>query len=170
MSLSHDGNGSHFTFKGWHMALIMLAFFGTIIAVNITMAVIAKKSWTGLVVANSFVASQEYNDVIAKARAQADLGWSSDFAYEYGIISVALTDTEKTAITAETVAVQIGRPAFEQSDRTLYLEPDGTGRYTAHDRLEPGDWAITILARVHDEPYRRDLRLYVGPDGKASMR
>jgi nitrogen fixation protein FixH len=36
-------------FTGRHMLLIMIAFFGVIIAVNITMAVVARQSWTGLV-------------------------------------------------------------------------------------------------------------------------
>ena len=39
----------------------MLAFFGVIIAVNVVMATLASTSWTGLVVENSYVASQEFN-------------------------------------------------------------------------------------------------------------
>ena len=43
------------TFTGWHMAVITISFFAVIIAVNLTLAVFASTSWTGLVVANSYV-------------------------------------------------------------------------------------------------------------------
>ena len=49
-------------FTGRHMLGIMLAFFATVIAVNVTMAMFASKSWTGFVVRNSYVASQEFNE------------------------------------------------------------------------------------------------------------
>ena len=57
-------------FTGRHMLLIMLAFFGVIISVNIVIAVIANKSWTGLIVKNSYVASQEFNAKISDANKQ----------------------------------------------------------------------------------------------------
>ena len=36
--------------RGRHMLLIILGFFGVVIGVNVTMATLASKSWTGLVV------------------------------------------------------------------------------------------------------------------------
>ncbi len=49
----------------------MVAFFGVIIAVNVTMATIAIASWTGLVVQNSYVASQEFETQAPRARGAA---------------------------------------------------------------------------------------------------
>lgn len=43
------------------MPALILAFFGTIIIVELTMAVLASRSWTGFVVKNSHVDSQEFN-------------------------------------------------------------------------------------------------------------
>ncbi len=57
-------------FTGRHMLFAMLAFFGVIIAVNLTMAVFATKSWTGLVVKNSYVASQAFNRELEQAKVQ----------------------------------------------------------------------------------------------------
>ncbi|RWK14298.1 FixH family protein, partial [Mesorhizobium sp.] len=48
-------------FTGRHMLAIILAFFGVVIAVNLTMATLANTSWTGLVVENTYVASQQFN-------------------------------------------------------------------------------------------------------------
>ncbi len=47
-------------FTGRHMWLLAVSFFGVIISVNIVMAVSAARTWTGLVVENSYVASQEF--------------------------------------------------------------------------------------------------------------
>ena len=49
---SHNAE-KQFRFTGYHMLAIMVAFFGVVIAVNLTMATFASRSWTGLVVENS---------------------------------------------------------------------------------------------------------------------
>ena len=76
----------------------MLAFFGVIIAVNVVMATLASTSWTGLVVENSYVASQEFNRKAEEGRAQAALGWKSRLTIAGGEIRYALTDAAGTAI------------------------------------------------------------------------
>ncbi|MER9052402.1 FixH family protein [Mesorhizobium sp. M0910] len=43
------------------MPALILAFFATIIIVELTMAVLASRSWTGFVVKNSHVDSHEFN-------------------------------------------------------------------------------------------------------------
>ena len=45
-----------------------VAFFGVIIAVNCVMACFANSTWSGLVVANGYVASQSFDKDLAKAR------------------------------------------------------------------------------------------------------
>ena len=50
-----------FTFTGWHMLGVIGLFFGTIISVNFYMAYQAVHSWSGLVVENTYVASQQFN-------------------------------------------------------------------------------------------------------------
>ena len=52
------GDDGTFRFTGFHMLACMIVFFGVIVAVNLTMATLASQSWTGLVVKNSYVASQ----------------------------------------------------------------------------------------------------------------
>ena len=42
-------------FTGAHMLAVMVAFFGTVIAVNLVLAVLARSSWTGLVVELSLI-------------------------------------------------------------------------------------------------------------------
>lgn len=48
-------------FTGYHMIACVVSFFAVIIFANVTMAWFASSSWTGLVVKNSYVASQQFN-------------------------------------------------------------------------------------------------------------
>ncbi|MFZ4382234.1 MAG: FixH family protein, partial [Sandarakinorhabdus sp.] len=64
-------------FTGRSFAIIIVGFFGVVVAVNITMARLASGTFGGTVVDNSYVASQKYNGWLAQARAQDRLGWAT---------------------------------------------------------------------------------------------
>ncbi|WOS66933.1 FixH family protein (plasmid) [Sinorhizobium fredii GR64] len=57
------------------MPALILAFCGTIIVVDLTMAVSASRSWTGFVLKNPHVAQLEFNRKAGEG-AQAARGWS----------------------------------------------------------------------------------------------
>ena len=69
-------------FTGGHMLALMLAFFGTVVAVNFVMATLAVRTFGGTVVDNSYVASQRYNHWLDQARAQRALGWTADLSLD----------------------------------------------------------------------------------------
>ncbi|CAN5652759.1 hypothetical protein BH11ACT8_BH11ACT8_25200 [soil metagenome] len=62
-------------FTGRHMLAVVFAFFGTVITVNFVMAYLATGTFPGLVVENSYVASQNYNQSLADTRALAGATW-----------------------------------------------------------------------------------------------
>ena len=62
-------------FTGRHMWLLALSFFGVIITVNVVMATLAIRSWTGLAVDNSYVASQEFEEKRLAHEKQRAAGW-----------------------------------------------------------------------------------------------
>ena len=62
-------------FTGRHAALLFVGSFGIIISVNVALAVNAVRTFPGLEVKNSYVASQEFND---RLHAQTALGWTVD--------------------------------------------------------------------------------------------
>lgn len=64
-------------FTGRHMWMVMIGFFGLVIAVNIGMAWAASRTFGGTIVDNSYVASQQFNGWLRAARAQDKLGWHS---------------------------------------------------------------------------------------------
>lgn len=154
---------------GFHVLIGMVCFFGVIISVNITMAVIASKSWTGLVVKNSYVASQQYNEKIEAAKIQNAAGVNSKFGYENGVLSVSLLDRTGKPLLTDVVSVEIGRPAFEQQDQTLEMKHVGNGSYVADVRLGTGLWQAEVLASLTDHTYRRDVRLFVNEAGEGLL-
>lgn len=155
---------SGFRFTGWHMLAIMVAFFGIIIAVNFFMAAMASKSWTGLVVKNSYVASQRLNEELNAARKQKEAGWRTEVVFGEGIFTLAVSDRNGVAADLEEASLFVGRPAFEQQDRELALERTKRGEYTTRTQLAPGEWALRIEGLIEGQPYRRDARLFVGKD------
>ena len=157
-------------FQGIHFLLCMVAFFGVIIAVNITMAVMASKSWTGLVVKNTYVASQEFNGKLEQARAQRALGLHSELQYANGTLLFTLKDRDGKALLAENVEVKIGRPAFEQSDRVYSLGKTADGAFQLDTDLAQGEWSLTIAAEADGNHYRRDARIFVRADGTGRVR
>lgn len=150
-----------FRFTGVHMLACLVAFFGVIIAVNFTMATLASRSWTGLVVENSYVASQKYNSVLADAARQAKRGWNSRMAYGNGELSFDLRDSKGAPVKMDAVAVSLGRPAYEQQDVKLDLVALADNRFGLPLKLADGTWMLRIDAIGAQGEYRRDLRLFV---------
>lgn len=133
-------------FTGLHMLLLAIAFFGIIIGVNATMAVVAVKSWTGLVVENSYVASQEFEEKRLAHEAQRRAGWTPELAYTSGIISLRVTDAATHAVDLAEVSVLINRPVGGHDDLALALRRGSDGIYRADAVLPPGIWEVTAVA------------------------
>jgi hypothetical protein len=64
-----------------HMTAILVAFFGVVVVVNFTMAGYASSTFGGIVVENSYVASQHFNRWLDEARAEDRLGWDAVTAW-----------------------------------------------------------------------------------------
>ena len=108
-------------FTGRHMMAVVLVFFGTIIGVNIAMVVAATGTFPGLVVANSYVASQHFNERIADTRAQADAGWKSELKAPGGILTFKLLNRGGFAERRLAVTAFAGRPSTTREDRPIEL-------------------------------------------------
>lgn len=134
-------------FKGRHLLAIMLGFFAVIISVNLTMAWFAGSSWTGFVVRNSYIASQEFNGKVAAARAQQSLGWSASLGMEAGTASLSLWDRGGQTIALEAATLEFKSPAGDGADRTVMLAGD-SGRFQARLDLGDGIWVVVVKART----------------------
>ncbi len=161
---AHTADGTR-KFTGWHMLAIMVMFFGTIISVNLTMAMFAVGSWTGLVVKNSYVASQHFNDTLEDARRQKALGWSSALEYRDGAAHLALADNAGRKLHGFKVTVRFSRPTHELDDRDVALA-EGAHDYEAPIDLAPGVWnAEAVAVGPEGRRHRGLFRLFVSERG-----
>jgi nitrogen fixation protein FixH len=156
-------------FTGKHMFALMSLFFGVVIAVNITMAWFAEHSWTGLVVQNSYVASQEFNQMLEAAREQKARGWHTAMAYEENRLSLQIVDNTGKPVYLDRLTAVIGRPAEDRADHEVGFVHAGGGLWMAQTELGHGIWQIRINGQKGDEPFRLDARMVVSSDRKGRL-
>lgn len=150
-------------FTGFHMVLCLGGFFGVIAAVNLTLAYFANSTWTGLVVQNSFLASQGYNDVLSQARKQQAMGWKANLVYGDGRLEFKIADRNGNAMKGLVVVAKIGRPTNENEDFEISFLPVPRTGYSALSQLKDGQWEIDLVAKFPDGiRFRRIFRLQVG--------
>ncbi len=130
-------------FTGRHMLLITCSFFAVIISVNLVMAVSASRTWTGLVVQNSYVESQRFDQKNQRIRAQVEAGWRFAVGYEDGRVVFRATDADGALLPLEAVSAFIHRPVGGHDDQTLALEPVD-GLYAGAVTLPSGVWDIIV--------------------------
>jgi nitrogen fixation protein FixH len=133
-------------FTGRHMLAIVVAFFGVVAAVNVGMAVVATTSWTGLVVTNSYVAGQEFEEKRLAHEAQIRAGWMSDLSYGEGTVRLRVADASGKAVELGEVRVLFNRPVGGHEDQTIALSSIGDGRYGGTVDLGAGVWEVTASA------------------------
>ena len=145
---------------GRHVLMITLAAFGVIIAVNVTMAILAVGSFPGLEVKNSYVASQQFDQ---DRLAQQTLGWTAKANYDGREISIEIVDARGTHPVLRDFTATIGRPTHKRADVIPEFTMAGGGIYRAPLVLEPGVWDIHVQAVAPDgTPFRQLLDHYAG--------
>ncbi len=153
---------SDFTFTGKHMLAVMLAFFGVVIAVNFTMAYFAVSSWTGLVVENTYVASQEFNAKAAEARAWKDTGIQTTLEASAQGIRYEVKHPEMGPVAGEQVIAQFRHPVGEAFDFSLTLTPAGSGVFVTDHPVSAGQWIVDLETKDGDKTvYHEAIRIVV---------
>jgi nitrogen fixation protein FixH len=135
---------------------IFAAPFAVVIAVNVTLAVQAVRTFPGLETDNSYVASQVFD---AERAAQARLGWRLDATLAPGAVSLRVLGPDGRPVEGARVAAEIGRPTTRDRDQPLALAlADGVWRAPA--ALPPGLWELRVTATAADgTPFRQVLEL-----------
>lgn len=135
-------NGERGVITGRKVLLIAVAAFGVVIAANLALLFSATGTFPGLVVKNSYVASQNWNRTVAAQRAT---GWQVSVGYETGALGITVGDRDGAPVPGLDVSAVIGRPASQAGDRRLALT-ERDGRYVADLDLAPGLWRVEIEA------------------------
>jgi len=138
---------------------IAVAAFAVILGANVLLAWLAVGTFSGVVVDNSYVASQSFD---RERRAQEALGWTLAFAHANDALRLELTDAAGRTVRPASLAAVVGRPTSARSDMTLDLV-ETPGGYIAAAPLAPGVWTLRVDAVSADGvAYHRRERLMVG--------
>ncbi|MFK0382647.1 FixH family protein [Agrobacterium sp. NPDC090273] len=135
-----------FTFTGWHMLGVMVLFFGTIITVNMIMAWNAVSSWSGLVVQNTYVASQQFNGKAEAAKARAASGIEGRLSVDRNGMRYEIFHPQTGPVETDTVTAHFRRPVGEHQNFDMELTPVSTGVFTGSHDVLPGQWIVEVIA------------------------
>lgn len=135
-------------FTGWHMALILMAFFAVVIGVNLVMATVAVRSFGGVVVKNSYVASQKFNGWLAQARAQQRLGWKDGVTLDARRrVRLTLADAHGLPVQGGDVRAVARHPLGRAPDIMLRFHEAEPGLYASDKALPAGRWSVLFDLR-----------------------
>lgn len=138
-------------FTGRHMAIILISFFGVVIAVNVVMARLATSTFGGTVVDNTYVASQHFNRWLDEADRQNTLGWSASLSRsEGGKLAVRMTGAPAYA----RLTAVARHPLGHAPDQTLTFSTRGDGTYRSQERLPAGRWIIRLSAQSGSDVWK----------------
>ena len=133
---------------GRKVLLFCVAAFGIIIAVNLTLAFQAVRTFPGLEVANSYVASQQF-DVTRKA--QEALGWevAADYDTDAGVLILSFVGPDGGAADVAEVDALVGWATSTRDDFTPEFIRVGSV-FTAPADMAPGNWNVRVKATSDD--------------------
>lgn len=148
--------GNQRTFSGRHMAAILVTFFGVVIAVNLVNARYASSTFGGVVVENSYVASQGFNRWLDEAKQEKALGWDAVTTWRPdGRIVVALKGAPANAA----VKAMARHPLGRLPDRALTFERIDARRFLSRQALPDGRWDLRLTLAADGHVWRREESL-----------
>ncbi|MGJ4899259.1 MULTISPECIES: FixH family protein [unclassified Bradyrhizobium] len=139
-----------FQLTGGMVLAMLLAFFGTVIGVNVYMMKMAISTLPGTEVDSAYSASLGYEKEIAAARAQEARRWQVEAHIERSaggaaILQVNARDASGNPVSGLTFQGRLERPADKRADQDVALAEVGIGIYRGTaEAIAPGQWDLVL--------------------------
>lgn len=144
---------------GKHVLIGTVSAFAVIISVNVFMAYSAVKTFPGLEVKNSYVASQSFN---ADKAAQEALGWTIDATDRDEKLYVTITDKDGLPVQVQSITGTLGRATNVTQDQTPEFIFDGTSYVADTGVLDAGNWNYRMVAVARNgTPFKQRVIIHV---------
>jgi nitrogen fixation protein FixH len=155
MSKDADTNDTGRKLTGAHAIGIFVAFFGTIIAVNVFMAYSAVSTFPGMEVDSSYADSQTFDD---RRYAQEALGWNASVEIPGdGTLVLHLVDGAGQPVAPAELTALLTRPTNREADQLLQLSRVN-GAFVAPATLSDGQWRLRLTGTARDgTEYRHNI-------------
>ncbi len=146
-------------FTGRKMLIVTVSAFAVIIAVNLTLAFKAVKTFPGLEVKNSYVASQTFD---VEREAQEALGWNVTAKTEGEMLRLSIRDENGAPVEAAEIGGILGRATNVSQDQSPEFRFDGKDYIAQTGKLAPGNWNMRLVAKATDgTSFKQRVILYV---------
>jgi nitrogen fixation protein FixH len=135
---------------GRKVLFMLLAFFGVVIGVNVTMMKLAILTLPGTEVDSAYTASLGYEKEIIAARDQDARRWQVDAHVQRGVdggatLEVQARDSSGRAMTGLKFQGRFERPADKRADLPVELAEVGIGVYRGSaSSIAPGQWDLVL--------------------------
>ncbi|MFG1479685.1 FixH family protein [Xanthobacter sp. V4C-4] len=143
------GKGRPRELTGGMVLMVILAFFGLVVAVNVTMARFAVSTFAGLETESSYKAGLAFTKETNAAEAQNERRWSVDVDLKplggtARGIQLRVVDADGKPLSGLVADGRFAHPTDARRDVVLDLEPLGEGRYRATADAGAGQWDLVI--------------------------
>lgn len=147
---------------GRKVLIVMVLAFGLIIAVNLTLAFQAVRTFPGVEVDNSYIASQTFD---RDRDIQVSLGWDvSAHVDKTGHLVLNITDKDGKPVRVASLEGTFGRATSVAQDQTPDFEFTD-GAYRARVTYAPGNWNLRFKAVAEDgRSFRQRVVVIVDED------
>jgi len=140
---------------GTKVLLMLVAFFGVVIGVNVTMMKLAIATLPGTDVDSPYAAGLAYDKEILAAQDQAARHWQVNAHIERrtdggATLQVEARDADGHPMSGLTFAGRLERPIDKRADLAVELSEAGVGVYRgAASSVAPGQWDLVIEGEAH---------------------
>lgn len=133
----------------------LVAFFGTVFAMNVVLVRVATSSFGGVETESSYKAGLTFKNDIAAAQAQDALHWAVDAALQkegdMTRVTVTARDAEARLVSDLAIVARLSHPADRRQDLALDLKETATGRFEAVVAIPRGQWDLVLDLKRNDE-------------------
>ena len=154
-----------FKLTGRMVFLILIAFFGVVVMVNVFMAYMAVNTFSGMQSQRPYESGLDFNRTLKKAHVQQEQHWQVTSHYERGAdgllhLNVSLRDAEGKAVDATMTKVSLLSPVNALKDVVFDLVPQGVGDFAGKAAAAAGLWDLDIEVKKNDvEVFRSVSRI-----------
>lgn len=133
---------------GRKVLMILVGFFGVMLAVNVFMAHMAVKTFPGLDQSDPYDVGIAYNKEIDAAKAQQTLGWSVGLTRtpegDATRITASVKDKAGQPVSGLDASMHFFYPATRKLDQVIAANSAGDGVYSGAAGLQHGHWEVEI--------------------------
>jgi nitrogen fixation protein FixH len=151
---------------GRGVLLMLVGFFGVIIATNAIFITAAVRTFRGEDEAKPYLQGIEYNQTLARRAEQRKLGWQASFGDKRlptgaVLLTIDVAQPNGKAPKGLVLTGELRHPADEHRDRVLRFAEIRPGHFeTVLQDVSPGHWQM-VVSNSQNEPFQAERGLWV---------